>query len=112
MRLSIQFCGGCNSRIDRGRCAGEIKDYFSKYGMTVIANDLEADVILYMSGCAANCAERYNESDKMSVVIAGETVNAIAVDMRRLSSVAIEKIKLMIAGASINNKQLKINSYD
>jgi len=92
MTLSIKFCGGCNPRIDRGRIADQIRNYFLKYGMSVIFNDLEADIILYLSGCTANCAERYTKCDKMSVVIAGTTVNAIEVYERQLSIVVIEKI--------------------
>ncbi|WP_128751411.1 hypothetical protein [Desulfosporosinus sp. HMP52] len=58
----------------------------------MITNDLEADIIIYISGCSANCSERYTKCDKTSVVIAGTTVNAITVSERQLSSVVIEKI--------------------
>lgn len=92
MTLSIIFCGGCNPRIDRGRIADEIRNYFVKYGIQVITNDFDADIILYISGCAVSCAERNTKSTTLTVVIAGTTVNAIAVDESRLSSIAIKKI--------------------
>lgn len=92
MTLSIKFCGGCNSKINRGRIADEIRNYFIKEGIRVITNDLDADFILYISGCAANCAESNTMTTRMAVVIAGSSVNAIAIDENCLSSTAIMKI--------------------
>lgn len=75
MIVSIKFCGGCNPGIDRGKIAGELKKQFEKLGMTVVWNRLDADFIVYVSGCTTSCACRWNVPDISSVVIAGMTVN-------------------------------------
>lgn len=75
MIVSIKFCGGCNPRIDRGKIAGELKKRFEKLGMTVVWNKLDADFIVFLSGCTTSCACRWVLPDVPSVVIAATTVN-------------------------------------
>jgi hypothetical protein len=75
MIVSIKFCGGCNPRIDRGKIAEGLNKIFENLGISVVWNSLDADLIVFISGCATSCACRWVVSDTPSVVIASTTVN-------------------------------------
>ncbi|MBP2652736.1 MAG: hypothetical protein H6Q73_305 [Firmicutes bacterium] len=91
-RISISFCGGCNPRIDRKRIAEEVEDYLTPDGYIVVYNSAEVDLIVYLSGCSANCAHRYSGSDTPGVVVAGNTLNAMAVTAEELSFLISGKV--------------------
>ncbi|VBB06698.1 Hypothetical protein LUCI_1934 [Lucifera butyrica] len=92
-RISIRFCGGCNPRIDRRRIAAEMKDCLVKSGYVVIYNSLNADFIIYLSGCTANCARRYSGSSTPAAVIAANTLDAVVVAEEQLGMQAIKKVR-------------------
>lgn len=91
--VSIKFCGGCNPRIDRARIAGEVRDNLTAYGCGVVFNRLEADVVVYLSGCTAGCACRSCDSHKPGVVVAANTVDAQPVDEAELGSLISQKAR-------------------
>jgi hypothetical protein len=92
MKVSIKFCGGCNPRIDRVGVAANIRNHFASERVEVVYNSLDADIIVYISGCQASCAMRYSESDKPSVVIAGSSVDSLAVEENGLVGIVIKKV--------------------
>ncbi len=92
-RISIRFCGGCNPSIDRGRIAAEIIDSLSGDGYEVIYNSPDADFIIYISGCTANCARRYNGGRLPCTVIAAQTVDASVVDGGLLGAETIKRVR-------------------
>ena len=91
--VSIIFCGGCNPRIDRGRVAEKVNAALSGRGYRVSYNSREADFIVYLSGCAANCARRYSAADNPSVVVAGAAVDTTATDQTHLVAEIVEKVR-------------------
>lgn len=91
--VSIKFCGGCNPRIDRACIAGEVKGKMTAYGYGVIFNSLEADFIVYLSGCTASCATRYSTSEKPGVTIAASTIDTQQVDEKELGSLISQKAR-------------------
>ncbi|MEG6584783.1 hypothetical protein [Dendrosporobacter sp. 1207_IL3150] len=93
MLTSIKFCGGCNPRIDRRRLAKEIEDYLNAHGVRVVYNSTEADFIICISGCTASCARQGIEYDKPAALIAGESVDDLAVGEKSLSSIVINKVR-------------------
>ena len=97
MKVSIKFCGGCNPRIDRVGVAAKIKDHFASDSVEVVYNSLEADCIVYVSGCSASCAMRHSDSDKPCVAIAGSSVDSLAVEEDCLVKIVSEKVRDYIA---------------
>ena len=97
MTGSINFCGGCNPKIDRVVLAEAIKKALIARGIKVVYNESDADFTVYISGCSVNCATRLIDSDEFAVIIAGPTVNAQAVREDCLATIAIQKIEEFIA---------------
>lgn len=76
-KVSIRFCGGCNPRIDRGLIAGRLRAALAEKGCEVVFNQPDADAIIYLNGCAADCASRYNPPPAGTAVV---NISAGAVD--------------------------------
>ncbi|WP_425058905.1 hypothetical protein SCACP_35530 [Sporomusa carbonis] len=87
-RVSIRFCGGCNPRIDRGQIAGQIREFLTARGVDVVYNTDAADVIIYLSGCPADCAYRYSDggSNIPSLIVRADTVDGITVGTGELAA--------------------------
>ncbi|WP_371362801.1 hypothetical protein SRRS_38610 [Sporomusa rhizae] len=67
-RISIKFCGGCNSRIDRDQIAAEVKKYLSGNGYAIVYNSLDADFII-----AANTIDAIEVSkEQLSRLVSGK----------------------------------------
>ncbi len=75
MTVGIQFCGGCNPRIERGRIALEIQQALEGMGHRVTFNDLDADFVIFLSGCMSGCAFKFNPKDPPYVTVAASTVD-------------------------------------
>ena len=97
MKVSIKFCGGCNPRIDRVGVAAEIKNHFASDRVEVVYNSLEADIIVYISGCPSSCASRKAGGGKACVAIAGSSVDSLAVEEDCLVKIVSEKVRDYIA---------------
>ena len=93
MKVSIKFCGGCNPRIDRVGIAAKIKNHFAPDRVEVVYNSLEADIIVYISGCPSSCASRQAASGKSHVIIAGTCIDDVVGDEEYLSMIAIKKVR-------------------
>lgn len=91
-RISIKFCGGCNPRIDRGNIATEIKSGLESE-FEFLYNSLDADLIIFLSGCTANCSWHYGRNDKPGIIIAADTVDAIAVRKSHIGILVIKKVR-------------------
>jgi len=93
MLISIRFCGGCNPRVNRRLIADNIKDYLATSGHVVVYNRTDSNFIVCISGCTASCAEHGVNHDEPTVVIAGASVDGLAVDENSLCSIAIKKVR-------------------
>ena len=93
MKVSIKFCGGCNPRIDRVGVAAKIKDHFASDRVEVVYNSLEADIIVYISGCPSSCASRKAGGGKPNVTIAVACIDNVFGDEEYLSMIAIKKVR-------------------
>ncbi len=89
-RVSINFCGGCNPRINRGNVAGEVKDLLTSYGYRISFNSYDVNLVIYLSGCTSNCAQKYSKCDIPSVVVAALTVDTEICDE---SMIVVEIVK-------------------
>lgn len=92
--VSIKICGGCNPRIDRARIVAEVRDAMTAYSYEVVFNKLNADFIVYLSGCTANCAYHENNGSKPGVVVAAATIDTQQVDEAAISSLINQKVRI------------------
>lgn len=92
--MNIQFCGGCNPRIERGRIAEKLRGVLEKDGISVLYNADHADFTVYLSGCRTCCALKYHPPfSEEHVVVAGETVDYERVE----ESSIVEKVMLKMS---------------
>ncbi|HWR45711.1 hypothetical protein [Sporomusa sp.] len=93
-RISIRFCGGCNPQIDRGVIAGQLRASLTGRGYEVVFNQYDADVIIYLSGCTADCANRYSQDigNTPCIIINGNNVNSTVVKDCELAAYAADKV--------------------
>ncbi len=69
MVCGVKYCGGCNSRYDRGGAFRKIKDHFQgriEFHHAHEGNDY--DVLLVISGCTNNCASVEQYSTKRGII--------------------------------------------
>lgn len=90
--ISIKFCGGCNPRIDRGAIAKRLRETLAISGFQVTFNQLTGDLIIYLSGCTVNCAQRYNRSDIACITVAGTSVDACTVEETNLVDEIMDRV--------------------
>lgn len=75
--VGIQFCGGCNPRIDRGKIALELQKELVVTGFDVAFNNLDADIVIFLSGCPSGCAVKLNHKEPRIITVAGATVDGL-----------------------------------
>ncbi len=96
--IAIKFCGGCNPRVNRGAIAAKLAALLAARGCRVVFNALDdAGAVIYLSGCAANCARRYSESDLPAVAIAGEMIDGLATPATDLANAAVAKVVSLLS---------------
>lgn len=94
MVICIQFCGGCNPAIDRGELAAALQASLADQGHELIFNrPQEAELIIYLSGCDADCARRYNEADRPSVRVAGARIGGLTVPASGLAAALVDEVR-------------------
>ena len=98
--ISIKFCGGCNPSINRGKLAAAVKQFLTEQGHNVSYNRLDADLVVFLSGCSANCSWRYSETDSPHIMIAGTAIDGFAATKENLERELINKIKIFCGGQS------------
>ncbi|MDQ7095615.1 hypothetical protein REC12_18660 [Desulfosporosinus sp. PR] len=92
-RVSINFCGGCNPVINRGKIAGAVKELLLSYGYLISFNSSDADFLIYLSGCTSNCAQKYSKSDVPNVVVAAFTVDSLIVDESGMVTEIVKRVR-------------------
>lgn len=92
-RVSINFCGGCNPRIDRAEIAREVEKLLSANGVNILFNRCDTDFVIYLSGCSSNCAQRYSNSNIPCIVVAAATVDAVAVDENQIVAEIVTRVR-------------------
>ncbi len=92
-RISIVFCGGCNPRINRGQIAAQVQTMLIESGYQVWYNSLDVDFVIYISGCTAGCAFKYNHSNKPSVVVAATTVDAVNREVQEIAAKIVMRVR-------------------
>lgn len=92
-RVSINFCGGCNSSIDRGQIAVEVKDLLLTYGYLIFFNSFDVSLVVYLSGCTSNCAQKYSKGNGPNVVVAALTVDAMICDETEIVAEIIKRVR-------------------
>ncbi|MTJ83379.1 MAG: hypothetical protein F8N37_20515 [Telmatospirillum sp.] len=93
LAVAINFCGGCNPAIDRREIASEIEQALTAAGYAVTYNDWDADFLVRLSGCEANCAFEYHPSDRPDAVVAGRTFAAVKVAEDSLPGRVVAAVK-------------------
>ena len=91
--ISINFCGGCNPRIERGKIAAAIKETLAADGFEVVYNRPAAAFMIYLSGCTAGCAFRYRKSPAPGTAIAASSVDAVAVSEEDIVAEVVKKVR-------------------
>jgi len=92
-QVSINFCGGCNPRIERGHIATELKSLLAAEDYEVSFNQETADLMVYLSGCTANCAEPTTQVEVAFVTIAGTTVDRRSIEEHLLVEEIMNKVR-------------------
>jgi len=93
MTVGIQFCGGCNPRIDRGRIALELQQSLVEMGFDVVFNSPDADFVIFLSGCLSGCAFKYNPKDPPYVTMAAATVDGVEVSAEKIVPEVLMKVR-------------------
>ncbi|TGE39405.1 hypothetical protein E4K67_05755 [Desulfosporosinus fructosivorans] len=92
-RVSINFCGGCNPWINRGKVADEVKELLISYGYLISFNSIDVNVVINLSGCMSNCAQKYSKNDIHSVVVAAFTVDTLIVDESEMVAEIVNRVR-------------------
>ncbi len=92
-RVSIIFCGGCNPRIDRGRLADELARRLAAYRCEISYNRRDADLLIFLSGCSADCARADAPGGIPGIAVAAAAVDAVAVPEAEITDVVFTKVK-------------------
>ncbi len=93
MTVGIQFCGGCNPRIDRGQIALELQKAFIDMGFDVVFNSPDTDFVVFLSGCLSGCAFKYNPKDPPYVMVAAATVDGVEMPAERIVPEVLMKVR-------------------
>lgn len=89
--VSIIFCGGCNPRIDRGRLADELARRLAARGCRISYNRRDADLLICLSGCTADCARHDGPAGVPGIAVAAAAVDAVSVPEADIADVVIQK---------------------
>jgi uncharacterized metal-binding protein len=97
-KVAVKFCGNCNPQVSVSEILQEVKDKAA--GMLpevefVFRGAEDADLLLVISGCPVDCAERPQRILR-EIVVAGEAVNAVACGLSRLSSQVVNLLKNLL----------------
>ena len=64
----------------------------------------DADLVIYLSGCNADCARRYNEADRLFISVAGANIDGLAVPANSLVSVVALRARTLSAKGATENE--------
>jgi hypothetical protein len=94
MIVGIQFCGGCNPRIDRGRIATQLQNELLDRGFDVVFNTPAADFTIFLSGCLSGCAFKFNPQEPPFVAVAESTVDGAEIPLETIVREVLRKVEL------------------
>ena len=97
MTVGIQFCGGCNPRIDRGKISRELQQALVGMGHDVVFNSLDADIVIFLSGCMSGCAFKFNPKDPPYIMVAATTVDREEVGEAHIIPEVLGRVKNIFA---------------
>ena len=83
-KISINFCGGCNSKINRKKIADTVHDQMVNRGHDVTYNRTDADFVVFLSGCSVSCAVRKAVVEAPCIVVAGPSIDSTAIEENSL----------------------------
>jgi len=92
-KVGVKFCGNCNPHVDTGEIYREIQDKLGQLkGFELVSKDTPGlDVLIVISGCPVDCAERppgtYRE-----IVAAGESLNRVGCAAAEISEKIMEQL--------------------
>ncbi len=94
VRVGFKFCGNCNPGIDAKAIYKEIAENINKSGCMdiVTKNDQELDVLIVISGCPIDCAERPQNAIRI-ISVAGESVDFVNCLPEKIAGVVLQKLK-------------------
>lgn len=74
MKIGVIFCGGCNSRYDRGKAARYIIEKNPKFSIEYAKESETYDGLLVISGCSVACADydKYKNNANLVHIQSGE----------------------------------------
>lgn len=73
--------------------AGEVKELLMSMDYLIAFNSFAVDIVIYLSGCPSNCAQKYSKCDMPSVVVAAFTVDTFLVDESRLVAEIVIRVR-------------------
>ena len=94
MKVCIQFCGGCNPRIDRGRIAIQLQNELLNRGFNVAFNSRDANFTVFLSGCLSGCAFKFNPQEPPFVAVAESTVDGVEIPLETIVREVLRKVEL------------------
>ncbi|MBC8018573.1 MAG: hypothetical protein H7X83_08655 [Verrucomicrobia bacterium] len=91
--ITINFCGGCNPKINRGHIAKRIQGQLTELGYEVSYNAVAGDLVICLSGCSVSCAERNRCSETGAIVVAGSKIESITIEENALVDEILLKVR-------------------
>ena len=99
-RVGVKFCGSCNPQIPVGELFGRIQEAASDKRPAlqfVPADQTEPAVLLVISGCPRDCAER-PEINVPVVAVAGERVERESCPLALIPGAVVDKLLSSVCG--------------
>lgn len=56
MKCAVKYCGGCNSRFDRGACVRKLEAELG-FKLEAVRPEESYDVLYVICGCTSRCAD-------------------------------------------------------
>ena len=93
-KVGFKLCGNCNPQIEAKSIMDRIKRLVEQEDLLEIVSkeDPGLDVLIVISGCPVDCAER-PQGEYDEVVVAGETINRQSCPQELISSEVLKRIK-------------------
>ena len=96
MDIIVQYCGGCNSQIDRTEIVRNVETLLGRdYSITTDSSRAPFEIGLLVCGCPSACA-RKPELIAIAgrwITVTGKTINSAACPEDHLAPAVIQKIK-------------------
>ena len=93
-KVGVKFCGNCNPHVDTGEIYRAIQDKLGQLeGFELVSKDTPGlDVLIVISGCPVDCAER-PPGEYLEIVAAGETLNRVGCTVAEMPKKVVEQLE-------------------